>query len=75
MKKLRDDKQDEFMNNYEFERFKYACKEDSYYMRISKNLILDQDTLEILSPTGKIEQEDLDILLKLEANNMVEYIK
>ena len=73
--KLRDEKQDEFIEDYEYQSFKYANKDDCYYLRISKNLILDQDTLEIIAPTGKKEKEDLELLSKLEANDMIEVIK
>lgn len=73
--KLRDEKQDEFIEDYEYQSFKYANKDDCYYLRISKNLILDQDTLEIIAPTGKKEKEDLELLSKLEANDMIEFIK
>lgn len=68
--KLREDKQDEFIENYE-----YANKDDCYYLKISKHLILDQNTLEIVTPTNKLEEEDIDLLAKLEANNMLEFYK
>ena len=73
--KLRVDKQDEFIENYEYQSYKYANRDDYYYLKISKNLILDQDTLEILPPTNKLEEEDIDLLAKLEANNMLEFYK
>lgn len=73
--KLREDKQDEFIENYEYQSYKYANKDDHYYLKISKHLILDQDTLEIITPTNKLEQEDIDLLAKLEANNMLFFIK
>ena len=72
--KLRVDKQDEFIKNYEYQSYKYANKDDCYYLKISKHLILDQDTLEILAPTNKLE-EDIDLITKLEANNMLEFYK
>ena len=74
MCKLKEDKQDEFIENYEFESYKYANKDDCYYLKISKKLILDQDTLEITTPTGKLTQEDIDLLQKLNENNMLEFI-
>ena len=70
--KLREDKQDEFIENYEYQSYKYANKDDCYYLKISKHLILDQDTLEILAPTNKLEEEDIDLLAKFEANNMLD---
>ena len=73
--KLREDKQDEFIENYEYQSYKYANKDDYYYSKISKHLILDQDTLEILAPTNKLEEEDIDLITKLEANNMLEFYK
>ena len=73
--KLREDKQDEFIENYEYQSYKYAVQDDHYYLRISKHLILDQDTLEILAPTNKLEQEDIDLLTKLEANDMLFFVK
>lgn len=73
--KLREDKQDEFIENYEYQSYKYANKDDCYYLKISKHLILDQDKLEILAPTNKLEEEDIDLLAKLEANNMLEFYK
>ena len=73
--KLREDKQGEFIENYEYQSYKYANKDDHYYLKISKHLILDQDTLEIITPTNKLEQEDIDLLAKLEANNMLFFIK
>ena len=73
--KLKEDKQDEFIENYEFQSYKYANKDDCYYLKISKNLILDQDTLEILPPTGKMQQEDIDLIQKLDANQMIEFYK
>ena len=73
--KLREDKQDEFIKNYEYQSYKYANRDDCYYLKISKHLILDQDTLEILAPTNKLEEEDIDLLAKLEANNMLEFYK
>ena len=73
--KLREDKQDEFIENYEYQSYKYANKDDCYYLKISKNLILDQDTLEILAPTNKLEEEDIDLLTKLEANDMLFFVK
>ena len=73
--KLREDKQDEFIENYEYQSYKYANKDDCYYLKISKHLILDQDTLEILVPTNKLEQEDIDLIAKLDANNMLEFYK
>ncbi len=72
--KLREDKQDEFIENYEYQSYKYANKDDCYYLKISKHLILDQDTLEILAPTNKLE-EDIDLLTKLEANDMLFFVK
>lgn len=72
--KLREDKQDEFIENYDYESYKYANKDNCYYLKISKHLILDQDTLEILAPTNKLE-EDIDLLTKLEANNMLFFVK
>ena len=73
--KLREDKLDEFIENYEYQSYKYANKDDSYYLKISKHLILDQDTLEILAPTNKLEEEDIDLLTKLEANDMLFFVK
>ena len=73
--KLRVDKQDEFIKNYEYQSYKYANKDDCYYLKISKHLILDQDTLEILAPTNKLEEEDIDLLTKLEANDMLFFVK
>lgn len=73
--KLREDKQDEFIENYEYQSYKYANKDDCYYLKISKHLILDQDTLEILAPTNKLEEEDIDLLTKLEANDMLFFVK
>ena len=73
--KLREDKQDEFIENYEYQSYKYANKYDCYYLKISKHLILDQNTLEILAPTNKLEEEDIDLLTRLEANNMLEFYK
>ena len=73
--KLREDKQDEFIEKYDFESYKYAGAEDKYYLKLTRYLILDQDTLEILSPTNKLEQKDIDLLHKLEADNMLEFIK
>lgn len=73
--KLREDKQDEFVENYEYQSYKYANKDDCYYLKISKHLILDQDTLEILVPTNKLEQEDIDLIAKLDADNMLEFYK
>lgn len=73
--KLREDKQDEFIENYEYQSCKYANKDDCYYLKISKHLILDQNTLEIVTPTNKLEQEDIDLIAKLEANNMLEFYK
>lgn len=73
--KLREDKQDEFIENYDYESYKYANKDDCYYLKISKHLILDQDTLEILAPTNKLEEEDIDLLTKLEANDMLFFVK
>ena len=73
--KLRVDKQDECIENYEYQSYKYANRDDCYYLKICKNLILDQDTLEILAPTNKLEKEDIDLLAKLEANNMLEFYK
>lgn len=73
--KLREDKQDDFIENYEYQSYKYANKDDCYYLKISKHLILDQDTLEILAPTNKLEEEDIDLLTKLGANNMLEFYK
>ena len=72
--KLRKDKQDEFIKNYEYQSYEYANKDDCYYLKISKHLILDQDTLEILAPTNKLE-EDIDLLTKLEANDMLFFVK
>ena len=69
--KLREDKQDEFIENYDYQSYKYANKDDCYYLKISKHLILDQDTHEILAPTNKLEEEDFDLLAKLEANDML----
>lgn len=73
--KLREDKQDEFIENYEYQSYKYANKDDCYFLKISKHLILDQDTLEILAPTNKLEEEDIDLLTKLEANDMLFFVK
>lgn len=73
--KLREDKQDEFVENYEYQSYKYANNDDCYYLKISKHLILDQDTLEILVPTNKLEQEDIDLIAKLDADNMLEFYK
>lgn len=73
--KLRKDKQDEFIKNYEYQSYEYANKDDCYYLKISKHLILDQDTLEILAPTNKLEEEDIDLLTKLEANDMLFFVK
>lgn len=73
MCKLKEDKQDEFIENYEFESYKYANKDDCYYLKISKKLILDQDTLEITTPTGKLTQEDIDLLQNLNENDMLEF--
>ena len=73
--KLREDKQDEFIENYEYQSYKYANKDDCYYLKIFKYLILDQDTLEILAPTNKLEEEDIDLLTKLEANDMLFFVK
>ena len=73
--KLRLDKQDEFIKNYEYQSYNYANSDDCYYLKISKHLILDQDTLEILAPTNKLEEEDIDLITKLEANNMLEFYK
>ena len=73
--KLREDKQDEFIENYEYQSYKYANKDDCYYSKISKHLILDQDTLEILAPTNKLDEEDIDLLTKLEANDMLFFVK
>lgn len=73
--KLREDKLDEFIENYEYQSYKYANKDDRYYLKISKHLILDQDTLEILAPTNKLEEEDIDLLTKLEANDMLFFVK
>lgn len=73
--KLREDKQDEFIENYDYQSYKYANKDDCYYLKISKHLILEQNTLEIVTPTNKLEEEDIDLLAKLEANNMLEFYK
>lgn len=73
--KLREDKQDEFIENYDYQSYKYANKDDCYYLKISKHLILDQNTLEIVTPTNKLKEEDIDLLAKLEANNMLEFYK
>ena len=73
--KLRVDRQDVFIKNYEYQSYKYANIDDCYYLKISKHLILDQDTLEILAPTNKLEEEDFDLLTRLEANNMLEFYK
>lgn len=73
--KLRVDKQDEFIQNYDFECYKYAGIEDKYYLKLTRYLILDQDTLEILTPTNKLGQEEIDLLSKLEAENMLEFYK
>ena len=73
--KLREDKQDEFIKNYEYQSYKYTNKDDCYYLKISKRLILDQDTLEILVPTNKLEQEDIDLIAKLNDDNMLEFYK
>ena len=73
--KLREDKHDEFIENYDYQSYKYANKDDCYYLKISKHLILDQNTLEIVTPTNKLEEEDIDLLAKLEANNMLEFYK
>ena len=71
--KLREDKQDEFIENYEYQSYKYANKDDCYYLKISDKLILDQDTLEITTPTQKLGQEDIDLIAKLNANNMLDF--
>ena len=73
--KLREDKQDEFIEKYDLESYKYAGAEDKYYLKLTRYLILDQDTLEILTPTEKLEQEEIDLLAKLEAENMLEFYK
>ena len=73
--KLKEDKQDEFIEKYDFESYKYAGVEDKYYLKLTRYLILDQDTLEILSPTNKLEQEEIDLLAKLEAEDMLEFYK
>lgn len=73
--KLRDDKQNEFIEKYDFDSYKYAGVEDKYYLKLTKYLILDQDTLEILTPTNKLGQEEIDLLAKLEAENMLEFYK
>lgn len=73
--KLRDDKQNEFIEKYNFDSYKYAGVEDKYYLKLTKYLILDQDTLEILTPTNKLGQEEIDLLAKLEAENMLEFYK
>ncbi len=73
--KLRADKYDEFIKNYEYQSYKYANRDDCNYLKISKHLILDQDTLEILVPTNKLEEEDIDLLTKLEANDMLFFVK
>ena len=73
-RKLREDKQDEFIENYEYQSYNYANRDDCYYLKISKYLILDQDTLEILAPTNKLEEEDIDLLTKLEANDMLFFV-
>ena len=33
--KLREDKQDEFIKNYEYQSYKYANRDDYYYLKIS----------------------------------------
>lgn len=73
--KLKEDKQDEFIENYEYQSYKYANKDDYYYLKISKNLILDQDTLEIKAPTQKLQQEDIDLLQKLNENSMLDFFE
>ena len=73
--KLRYDKQDEFIEKYDFDSYKYAGVEDKYYLKLTRYLILDQDTLEILTPTNKLGQEEIDLLAKLEAENMLEFYK
>ena len=73
--KLKENKQDEFIENYDYQSYKYANKDDCYYLKISKNLILDQDTLEILPPTQKLEQEDIDLITKLNENNMLDFYR
>ena len=73
--KLREDKQYEFIQNYDFQSHKYVGVEDKYYLKLTKYLILDQDTLEILTPTNKLEQEEIDLLEKLEAEDMLEFYK
>lgn len=71
--KLKEDKQDEFIEKYDFESYKYAGVEDKYYLKLTRYLILDQDTLEILSPTNKLTQEEIDLLYKLDQDKMLEY--
>lgn len=73
--KLRKDKLDEFIGNCEYQSYKYADRDDCYYLKISKHLILDQDTLEILATTNKLEGEDIALIIILEANNMLELYK
>lgn len=73
--KLRKDKLDEFIGGCEYQSYKYANRDDGYYLKISKHLILDQDTLEILTPTNKLEGEDIVLITILEANNMLELYK
>ena len=73
--KLRSDKQDEFIEKYDFDSYKYAGVEDKYYLKLTRYLILDQDTLEILTPTNKLGQEEIDLLAKLEAENMLEFYR
>ena len=50
-------------------------KKDKYYLKLTRYLILDQETLEILTPTEKLEQEEIDLLAKLEAEDMLEFYK
>lgn len=71
--KLKEDKQDEFIENYDYQSYKYANKDDCYYLKLSKHLILDQDTLEIIVPTNKLEQEDIDLIAKLNENDMIDF--
>lgn len=71
--KLRNDKQNEFIQKYDFECYKYSGVKDKYYLKLTRYLILDQDTLEILTPTNRLGQEEIDLLAKLEAENMLEF--
>ena len=42
---------------------------------MKENKIRKTHTLEILAPTNKLEEEDIDLLAKLESNNMLEFYK